>query len=146
MTEEQSVTSPRGGALGRNFHERHSNCNRKILHCFLNWDAWSGRLILFQVKPICSMVGIILEFFIKTISYCYWMRLSIISYGRDINTSYEKYYAPKIYGTGYWYSKVYEGTISYEDFPCEAFQSVTPIFTVVISFSCMECNIVDDAR
>ena len=64
-TEDQYVTSTRGKALGRNDQKRHSDCDRKIIQWFMNCYALSGKVILLKVKPICSMMGIIIAFFDK---------------------------------------------------------------------------------
>ena len=48
------------GGFGEGFPERWSNRNRKILQQFMNWAAWSVRVILLQVKNIWSMMGIII--------------------------------------------------------------------------------------
>ena len=46
-------------------------------------------LMVLQIKPILSMIGIIIVFTIRIRSYRYWMRLSRRSYGGATKTSYE---------------------------------------------------------
>ena len=50
--KNQYITSPKGGTLGINIDERHSDCDRKIIQWLLNWDSQSGRVILLQDKTI----------------------------------------------------------------------------------------------
>ena len=46
--------------------------------------------MMLQVKPILSMMGIIIEMKIRTRYYCYWLRLSKILCGHVINTPYKR--------------------------------------------------------
>ena len=65
----------------------------------MNCAAQSLIVTLLQVKNILSMMGVIIVFSIRTISYRYWMILSRISYDLPLKLQMKKYYALKIYGT-----------------------------------------------
>ena len=61
-----------------------------ILHQQMD-NIWGGMSIwgVPKINPVWSMMGIIIAFLIRMISYCYWMRLSRRSYGCSTKNLYE---------------------------------------------------------
>ena len=80
---------PKEEYLWRSVHKRRSDCDRKIVQLLQNWAAWSGRVILLQVKPIWYMVEIVIALAINTRSYFYWIKFSRRLYGSANDNSYE---------------------------------------------------------